>query len=86
MFLSRLPCLLSADRDHIMLRTLTVLFAALTAVSPAPAAAVPASALRVLPGDVVLTGPHASQQLLVVDLAGTEVAADRTSAASASRA
>lgn len=35
-----------------------------------------AATLRVLPGDVTLTGPNASQRLLVVDADGNEVRAD----------
>jgi hypothetical protein len=37
-----------------------------------------AGALKVLPGDVTLTGPHAHQRLLVVEETGTEVTTDRT--------
>ena len=40
-----------------------------------------AATLRVLPGDVTLTGPNASQRLLVVDADGNEVRADLTSKA-----
>src|SRR5262245_14185669 len=40
-----------------------------------------AGTLRIVPGDVTLTGPHASQRLLVVDEAAGDVVADVTTKA-----
>jgi hypothetical protein len=45
------------------------------------AASASAGTLKILPGDVTLTGPHASQRLVVVDTTAHETTADRTSAA-----
>jgi hypothetical protein len=42
------------------------------------AGAASAGELRILPGDVVLTGPHATQRLLVVEQQDGRVVADRT--------
>jgi hypothetical protein len=47
---------------------------------PANAAAPAQGALQVLPGEVALSGPHASQRLLVVARAGGVVVGDRTGA------
>jgi hypothetical protein len=41
----------------------------------------PGGELRIVPGDVVLTGPHATQQLLVIEDAGGRAAGDRTARA-----
>src|SRR5690242_8384464 len=50
------------------------------AILAAFAAARPAAGgdLRLLPGDVVLTGPHATQRLLVVEQEGGRAVGDRT--------
>ena len=55
-----------------MFRTLAVVV--LLSIAPAALAGTP----RVLPGDVTLTGPHASQRLLVVDTEKGEAVADLT--------
>ncbi len=60
-----------------MLRYLT--FAAVTLL--AFSAPTMSGTVKILPGEVTLTGPHASQRLVVVAAAGEETLADRTAAA-----
>jgi hypothetical protein len=54
-------------------------FTVLTALTFSATAA--AGTLKIQPGDVTLTGPHASQCLIVVDATAEETTADRTSGA-----
>src|SRR5262245_20153613 len=66
------------ERDSTMHRLSTALALAMLSLAP-PAAR--ADALKVLPEQVTLDGPHASQRLVVVATAKGEATADRTSGA-----
>src|SRR5436305_4746727 len=56
-----------SSREHIMPRSLLPTFLSLLCLAPTPARS---AELRVLPAEVTLTGPQATQQLLVVAEAG----------------